>query len=72
VKSAPWNRIGVLLPTAVLSSVLWRYRLSILYSFPPWGHGGRDLGATLVLGVLAIVGPAAALAGTTLARRARR
>jgi hypothetical protein len=70
VKSA-WNRIAFLLPTAVLTSLAWRCRLSIAYRFPP-GHGSRDLGAMLVLAVLAVVGPAAALAGSFLARRTRR
>jgi hypothetical protein len=72
MRSAPiWNHVAFLAPLAVMSSIAWRCQLSIAYRFPP-DHGSRDLGAMLVFGVLANVGPAAALAGTILARRARR
>jgi hypothetical protein len=71
VKSAR-DHIAFLLPLAIMSSVLWMYRLPILARILPRPEAARDLGGAAVLIVLAIVGPASALAGMILARRTRR
>jgi hypothetical protein len=75
MRPAPWNHVAFLLPLAIMSVVLWTCRRSIVFGilrYLPWGHSVPEVWAPTVLMVLALSGTTAALAGTFLARRARR